>query len=82
MVVANVFAKNAKALAPQAPGLLVWASLTAVALSWLLTHTYAHLYYRDKDTGADGDEGPPGRGSNSPMVRLPASSTSPTSPSL
>jgi uncharacterized membrane protein len=65
MVVANVFAKNAKTLAPQAPTVLVWASLSAVALSWLLTHTsyalrYAHLYYRDADTDADANEGPPG----------------------
>ena len=65
MVVANVFAKNAKTLAPQAPSILIWASLTAVALSWLLTHTsyalrYAHLYYRDADVDTDDDEGPPG----------------------
>jgi uncharacterized membrane protein len=65
MVVANVFAKNAKTLAPQAPAVLVWGSLSAVALSWLLTHTsyalrYAHLYYRDADTDADAEEGPPG----------------------
>jgi uncharacterized membrane protein len=55
MVVANVFAKNARTLAPEAPAVLVWASLSAVALSWVLTHTsytlrYAHLYYRDADT--------------------------------
>lgn len=54
MVVANVFAKNARTLAPEVPGLLVWASLCAVALSWLLTHTsyslrYAYLYYQDAD---------------------------------
>ncbi len=52
MVVANIFAKNAKTLAPEAPEVLVWASLAAVALAWVLTHTsyslrYAHLYYAD-----------------------------------
>lgn len=45
MVVANVFAKNARTLAPEVPGLLVWASLCAVALSWLLTHTSYTLRY-------------------------------------
>jgi len=52
MAVANIFAKNAKTLAPEAPEVLVWASLAAVALAWVLTHTsyslrYAHLYYAD-----------------------------------
>lgn len=65
MVVANVFAKNAKVFAPQTPEVLIWASLSAVALSWLLTHTsytlrYAHLYYRDAETDLDGDLGPSG----------------------
>ena len=52
MVVANIFAKNAKTLCPDAPEALVWGSLAAVALAWVLTHTsyslrYAHLYYAD-----------------------------------
>ena len=52
MVVANIFAKDARRLSPEEPRLLVWACLGAVALSWLLTHTsytlrYAHLYYAD-----------------------------------
>ena len=54
MLVANIFAKNAKMLAPEEPEVLVWASLAAVALAWVLTHTsyslrYAHLYYADVD---------------------------------
>ena len=52
MLVANIFAKNAKSLCPEEPQVLVWGSLAAVALAWVLTHTsytlrYAHLYYLD-----------------------------------
>jgi len=52
MLVANIFVKNAKALSPDASEVLVWGSLGAVALAWVLTHTsytlrYAHLYYAD-----------------------------------
>lgn len=52
MVVANIFAKNAKSFCPEEPEVLVWGCLAAVALAWVLTHTsytlrYAHLYYLD-----------------------------------
>ena len=63
---ATVVLRKARALAPEASGILVGLSLTAVATAWLLTHTtyalrYARLYYRDDDEGVGGLEFPGNR---------------------
>lgn len=51
--------RQARALSPDSPGMLVGLCLAAVLVSWLLLHTaftlrYAHLFYRDDREGVGG----------------------------
>jgi uncharacterized membrane protein len=60
---ATIVLRQAKRLDPEASGALAILCLSAVAASWLLTHTaftlrYARLYYRDDAEGVGGLEFP------------------------
>ncbi len=65
LLAAVPLARVAKGIAPHESKLLVGLCLTAVALSWALTHTaftlrYAHLYYREDEEGVGGIDFPGG----------------------
>jgi uncharacterized membrane protein len=57
--------KRSQSLAPESPGVACALSLTAVIGTWLLTNAsftlrYAHLYFRNDDSGEGGLEFPGG----------------------